>query len=110
MILMGTVTEVTDERPDANGIIRTVELGIKKPGRSGSKPTFFRVSFVHGKAQTGTDEVNGFEPGDQVTVEGVDATVRLVWELDDIGRTSPVIRMAGNTVTAGTTRRATNHF
>lgn len=110
MILMGTVTEVTYDDPDDAGIIRTVELGVRKPGRSGSKPTFFRVAFTHGKAQTPTEEVNTFEPGDQVTIDGVDATVRLVWELDELGRTSPVIRMAGNAVVAGTTRRTTNHF
>lgn len=110
MIIMGTITEIESDPTDADGIIAKVDLGIKKPGRSGARPTFFRIGFAHGKSSTPTLEVDSYEPGDQVTIEAVDATVRMVWEIDDLGRSAPVIRAAGDTIAAGTTKRAGNHF
>lgn len=110
MIIMGTITEIESDPADDNGVIASVDIGIKKPGRSGARPTFFRIGFTHGKASTPTNEVDSFEPGDKVTITAVDATVRMVWEIDDLGRSAPVIRAAGDTIEAGVSKRAGNHF
>lgn len=109
MIIMGTITEIDSERGDDDGIIATVDVGVRKPARRG-KPTFFRIGFVHGKSATPTSDIVSFDPGDVVTVEAVDATVRMVWEVDDIGRSAPVIRAAGHSITAGAANRTGNHF
>lgn len=109
MIIMGTITEIESDEPDDDGIIATVDVGIKKPGRRG-RPTFFRIGFEHGKADTPTSEVDSCEIGDTVTVDAVDQTVRMVWEVDELGRSAPVIRAAGTTITPGVTKRTGNHF
>ncbi len=109
LIISGTITEIESDPVDDDGIIATVDVGLKKPARRG-KPTFFRIGFEHGKSETPTSEVDTFEPGDTVTIEAVDPTVRMVWEVDDLGRSSPVIRAAGNSITAGAAKRTGNHF
>lgn len=109
MIIMGTITEIESDQPDDDGVIATVDVGIKKPGRRG-RPTFFRIAFESGKSSMPTTEIDSFDIGDSVTVEAVDQTVRMVWELDELGRSAPVIRAAGTSIVRGTTKRTGNHF
>lgn len=106
---MGTVTEIESDQVDADGIIAQVDVGIKKPARRG-RPTFFRIGFEHGKSQTPTVDIDGLDIGAVVTVDAVDATVRMVWEVDDLGRSAPVIRAAGNAIVPGAPKRTGNHF
>ena len=103
MFIHGVITYIPTPDEHADNVAKQrdrrrgdgmVGLGIKK--KTGGKPTFFRVAFTN----EGDDDladwiVENYRTGDLVRVEVTDESVRLVWELDSIARTSPVIRATG---------------
>lgn len=108
MNISGTITDLPEyddyfRQRDA-GEHPSVDLGLKKPGRG--KPTFFRIVFLNKNGVNTADSViEGFEVGEVVTAECDEDSLRLVWEVDDIARTSAVIRVNGVALEHGAPRR-----
>lgn len=98
MKISGTVTDlpVLEDYEDARdksiaqGQAVKVAIGLKKPGKG--RPTFFRIVFIDDVAET---VMRQLAPGDVITVTGDDASLRMVWEVDEISRQSPVLRVNG---------------
>lgn len=103
MIFDGTITELATpdeyEQRKQRGMQQgkgdgLVGVGIKKPGRG--KPTFFRVKFRNDENYALADRVvYDFAPGDRVTVTVEDESIHMVYEVDEIARTSAVISAIG---------------
>lgn len=108
MKISGTITDLPEyddyiQRRD-DGQEMKVDLGLKKPGRG--KPTFFRIVYVNKGGQDVADWIiENFEVGEVVTAECDEDTLRLTWEVDDIARTSAVIRVNGVALEHGAPRR-----
>lgn len=103
MFIHGVITSIPTPEEHAKNVAKQrsrgrgagmVGLGIKK--KTGGKPTFFRVAFTNEDNDDLADWiVRNFKERDMVRVEVTDESVRLVWEIDSIARTSPVIRATG---------------
>lgn len=107
MKLSGTITDLPDRDDYLDAGKRLADVGVKKPAKGrgakrASRPTFFRVVTTDDLADQIIEE---FGPGDVVTFDVEDESVRLVHELDEIGRTSPVIRCVAVAVNRGAPRR-----
>lgn len=104
MIVKGIITDLPTPEEHAARVAKrrahgksdgVVAIGLKK--RSSGKPTFFRCVFVNDEEDSLADwVVANHQLRDKVAVELDDYSVRMTWEVDDIARTSAVIR--GNAI------------
>lgn len=103
MFIHGVITDIPSPEEHARRVEKQMQgndgegmvgVGVKK--RTGGRPTFFRIAFANRDGDGFADRVvDTFEVGDLVRIEAIDESVRLVWELDEICRSSPVIRATG---------------
>lgn len=103
MFIHGVITDIPTPEEHAERVAKQraqgrgagmVGIGVKK--RTSGKPTFFRIAFVNEDGDDLADWiVDNYRLRDTVCVEVSDESVRLVWEVDDMARTSAVIRATG---------------
>ena len=106
MIIEGIITELPTPaehaartergKKDGKGL-GIVGVGVKK--RTRGKPTFFRVTFQNSETDMlATHIVEDYAPGDPVVITADESTIQMVWEVDEIARTSAVIKVWGTDI------------
>lgn len=107
MKLSGTITDLPDREDYLAAGEHMADVGVKKPGKGrgakrAARPTFFRVVTTDELAD---EIIEDYEPGQVVTFDIEDASVRIADEQDEIGRRSVVIRCNGTAIARGAPRR-----